>query len=103
MGDGFHLYLDDVRRLVHVNEVIDCGDRGVAGLSISKNCRAQEAAWAVEDACIKRFGVWQHRFAAIDEVIAVVTPGLITTTTEDRARASAISRLQHGGNETRPE
>jgi len=30
---------------------------GVAGLSISKNCRAQEAAWALEDACIKRFGV----------------------------------------------
>lgn len=43
--------------LVYVNEIIDCADRSVAGYCISKRCRAQEAVWALEDACIKRFGV----------------------------------------------
>lgn len=43
--------------LVYVNEVIDCADRFVAGHCISKHCRAQEAVWALEDACIKSFGV----------------------------------------------
>src|SRR5579883_2792048 len=43
--------------LVYVNEVIDCADRSVVGYCISKNCRAQEAVWALEDACIKRFGI----------------------------------------------
>jgi putative transposase len=43
--------------LVYVNEVIDCADRSVVGYCISKNARAQEAVWAREDACIKRFGV----------------------------------------------
>jgi putative transposase len=43
--------------LVYVNEVIDCADRSVVGYCISKNCRAQEAVWALEDACLKRFGV----------------------------------------------
>jgi putative transposase len=43
--------------LVYVNEVIDCADRSVVGYCISKNARAQEAVWALEDACIKRFGV----------------------------------------------
>lgn len=43
--------------LIYVNEVIDCADRAVVGSCISKNCRAQEAVWALEDACIKRFGV----------------------------------------------
>jgi putative transposase len=43
--------------LIYVNEVIDCGDRGVVGSCISKRCRAQEALWALEDACLRRFGV----------------------------------------------
>lgn len=42
--------------LIYVNEVIDCADRSVVGRCISKNCRAQEAVWALEDACLKRFG-----------------------------------------------
>lgn len=43
--------------LVYVNEVIDCGDRAVVGYCISKRCRAVEAVWALEDACLRRFGV----------------------------------------------
>jgi len=43
--------------LIYVNEVIDCGDRSVVGHCISKRCRAEEAVWALEDACLKRFGV----------------------------------------------
>ncbi|MBC5825547.1 MAG: IS3 family transposase [Candidatus Eremiobacteraeota bacterium] len=43
--------------LIYVNEVIDCADRSVVGHCISKRCRAQEAIWALEDACIKRFGI----------------------------------------------
>lgn len=43
--------------LVYVNEVIDCADRFVIGRCLSKNCRAQEAVWALEDACIRSFGV----------------------------------------------
>jgi putative transposase len=43
--------------LVFINEVIDCADRSVVGFYISKNCRAQEAVWALEDACLKRLGV----------------------------------------------
>jgi len=43
--------------LIYVNEVIDCADRSVVGRCISKRCRAQEALWALEDACIKRFGI----------------------------------------------
>lgn len=46
--------------LIHVNEVIDCADRGVVGYCISKRCGAQEAVWALEDACLKRFGVLPH-------------------------------------------
>jgi putative transposase len=44
-------------REVRSNEVIDCADRSVVGRCISKRCRAQEAIWALEDACLKRFGV----------------------------------------------
>ena len=43
--------------LIYVNEVIDCADRSVVGTCISKRCRAQEAIWALEDACLKRFGI----------------------------------------------
>jgi putative transposase len=43
--------------LIYVNEVIDCADRSIVGRCISKRCRAQEAVWALEDACLKRFGV----------------------------------------------
>ena len=43
--------------LIYVNEVIDCADRSVVGKCISKRCRAQEAIWALEDACLKRLGV----------------------------------------------
>jgi hypothetical protein len=43
--------------LVYVNEVIDCADRSVVGHCISKNARAQETVWPLEDECIKRFGV----------------------------------------------
>ena len=49
--------MDQVRRL-------DLRQRGhrlcrsaLVGHCISKNCRAQEAVWALEDACIKRFGI----------------------------------------------
>jgi putative transposase len=42
--------------LIYVNEVVDCADRSVVGRCISKNCRAQEAVWALEDACLTRFG-----------------------------------------------
>lgn len=47
-------YLSD--GLMYVNEVIDCGDRGVVGYCISKRCR-EEAVWALEDACLQRFGI----------------------------------------------
>lgn len=43
--------------LIYVNEIIDCGDRSVVGHCISKRGRAQEAVWALEDACLKRFGI----------------------------------------------
>jgi len=43
--------------LIYVNEVVDCGDRGIVGFCISKRCRAEEAVWALEDACLRRFGV----------------------------------------------
>ena len=57
MGDRFTCVWTRYEGLVYVNEVIDCADRSVVGYCISKNCRAQEAVWALEDACIKRFGV----------------------------------------------
>lgn len=52
--------------LVYVSEVIDCADRLVAGHCISKRCRAQEAVWALEDACIKRFGVLPRGDAGVE-------------------------------------
>lgn len=36
--------------------VVDCADRSVVGYCVSKRCRAEEAVWALEDACLKRFG-----------------------------------------------
>jgi len=42
--------------LVYVNAVIDCADREVIGLNISQRNDAREAVWALEDACLKRFG-----------------------------------------------
>ena len=51
--------------LIYVNEVIDCVDRSVVGYCISKNCRAQEAVWALEDACIKRFGILSQGDAGV--------------------------------------
>ena len=43
--------------LIYVNEIIDCADRSVVGYCVSKRCRVEEAVWALEDACLKRFGV----------------------------------------------
>lgn len=37
--------------------MIDCGDRAVVGKCVSKRCRATEALSALEDACLRRFGV----------------------------------------------
>ncbi len=45
--------------------MIDCADRTVVGRCISKNCRAQEAVWAHEDASISRFGVLPHGDAGV--------------------------------------
>jgi putative transposase len=43
--------------LVYVNAVIDCADREGIGLNVSQRNNAREAAWALEDALIRRFGV----------------------------------------------
>ena len=42
--------------LVYVNAVIDCADRECVGLNVSQRNDAREAAWALEDALIRRFG-----------------------------------------------
>lgn len=42
--------------LVYVNAVIDCADRECIGLNVSQRNDAREAAWALEDALIRRFG-----------------------------------------------
>lgn len=42
--------------LVYVNAVLDCGDRECIGLNVSQRNDAREAAWALEDALIRRFG-----------------------------------------------
>ncbi|MFY9779240.1 MAG: integrase core domain-containing protein [Candidatus Baltobacteraceae bacterium] len=42
--------------LVYVNAVVDCADRECIGLNVSRRNDAREAAWAFEDALIRRFG-----------------------------------------------
>lgn len=42
--------------LVYVNAVLDCADRECIGLNVSQRNDAREAAWALEDALIRRFG-----------------------------------------------
>jgi len=42
--------------LVYVNAVLDCADRQCIGLNVSQRNDAREAAWALEDALIRRFG-----------------------------------------------
>lgn len=51
--------------LIYVNEVIDCADRSVVGFCINKHCSATEAAWALEDACLRRFGVLAQADAGV--------------------------------------
>jgi transposase InsO family protein len=42
--------------LVYVNAVLDCADRECIGLNVSQRNDATEAVWALEDACLRRFG-----------------------------------------------
>jgi len=67
--------------LIYVNEVIDCADRSVVGLCISKHCSATEAAWALEDACLRRFGVLAQADAGVmvrsDNVLPEMSRGWI--------------------------
>jgi putative transposase len=42
--------------LIYVNAVIDCSDRECIGLNVSQRNDAKEAAWALEDALLRRFG-----------------------------------------------
>jgi transposase InsO family protein len=42
--------------LVYLNAVLDCGDRECVGFNVSQRNDAREAAWALEDALLKRFG-----------------------------------------------
>jgi putative transposase len=43
--------------LVYFNGILDCADRECIGWNISQRNDAKEAAWALEDALIRRFGV----------------------------------------------
>jgi putative transposase len=43
--------------LAYVHVVIDCADREVVGLNVSQRNDAREAVNALEDACLRRFGV----------------------------------------------
>ncbi|PZR56394.1 MAG: transposase [Candidatus Meridianibacter frigidus] len=49
-------YLDALGWAVYVNAVLDCADRECMGLNVSQRNDAREAAWALEDALIRRFG-----------------------------------------------
>jgi transposase InsO family protein len=57
-------YRAEVKRLqakigelvMDVNAVIDCADRQCIGLNVSQRNDAREAAWALEDALMRRFG-----------------------------------------------
>lgn len=42
--------------LIYVNVVLDCADRECIGRNISQRNDAKEAAWALEDALLRRFG-----------------------------------------------
>ena len=42
--------------LVFVNAVLDCADRECIGRNVSQRNDAKEAAWALEDALLRRFG-----------------------------------------------
>jgi putative transposase len=42
--------------LVYFNGVLDCADRECIGWNISQHNDAKEAAWALEDALLRRFG-----------------------------------------------
>jgi putative transposase len=42
--------------LIYVNAVIDCADRECIGLNVSQRNDAKAAAWALEDALLRRFG-----------------------------------------------
>jgi putative transposase len=42
--------------LIYVNAVLDCADRECVGLNVSQRNDAREAAWALEDALLRRFG-----------------------------------------------
>ena len=42
--------------LVYVNAVLDCADRECIGRNVSRRNDAKEAAWALEDALLRRFG-----------------------------------------------
>ena len=42
--------------LVYLNAVLDCGDRECIGFNVSQRNDAKEAAWALEDALLRRFG-----------------------------------------------
>ena len=50
------LFFTRLDGLVYVNAVIDCADRECIGLNVSQRNDAREAAWALEDALIRRFG-----------------------------------------------
>lgn len=47
--------------LVYFNGILDCDDRKCIGWNISQRNDAKEAAWALEDALIRRFGVLPDR------------------------------------------
>ncbi len=42
--------------LIYVNAVLDCADRECIGRNVSQRNDAKEAAWALEDALLRRFG-----------------------------------------------
>lgn len=42
--------------LVYANVVVDCADRECVGRNVSQRNDAREAAWALEDALLRRFG-----------------------------------------------
>ncbi len=51
--------------LVYVNAVLDCADRECIGLNVSQRNDAREAAWALEDALLRRFGALPDRDADV--------------------------------------
>lgn len=51
--------------LIYVNAVLDCADRECVGLNVSQRNDAREAAWALEDALLRRFGALPQGNAAV--------------------------------------